>query len=214
MWDIKQCCERSKQKIFVFIPSLVTFWGYISRKWCKNSLFFTFCIYFRGHLGPRRFLETHGDPWPPLRHAPASGRGNIVPPDGWAILMGSRYTSAYTAQFSSRMREISWIQFSGSRPPVFRTSKRLYLESKRRKRNTPQQTESTVCLSIVISRDTCTAGASRVYCTISGGRWSVGRSLEGSRCRTVLPWRSACHALLFVSTTGNRLNCPALAQGP
>ena len=26
---IKQCCKRREQKIFVFVPSLVTFWGHI-----------------------------------------------------------------------------------------------------------------------------------------------------------------------------------------
>jgi len=36
-WGTKQCCERSEQKIFGFLPQIVTFLRYISRKWSQKN---------------------------------------------------------------------------------------------------------------------------------------------------------------------------------
>ena len=35
-WSTKQCCERSEQKFFEFLPQIVTFLRYISRKWSQK----------------------------------------------------------------------------------------------------------------------------------------------------------------------------------
>jgi len=68
---IKQCCERSQQIFFCYYPSLVIFWGYVSRKWCKNSPFYLLHIgpYFTGSLE----LRCLWGPWGVTLETPLCG---------------------------------------------------------------------------------------------------------------------------------------------
>jgi len=64
MWDIKQYCERSDQKIVVFVSLTSDILRYISRQRCKivHCLYFT---YISGATGAKTFLGGLTTHWPP-----------------------------------------------------------------------------------------------------------------------------------------------------
>jgi len=58
-WGTKQCCERSEQKIFGFLPQIVTFLRYISCKWNQKNCGIYLFWRLKGSSCPllARFLE-------------------------------------------------------------------------------------------------------------------------------------------------------------